>query len=84
VARSLTAEWLHVPLADQPEAIRRWRDRRDRLVADGCHYWIFASAVDDAAFLEFIEARDEATLTGARERAGMAPRVEILTELELS
>jgi hypothetical protein len=70
--------------ADRPAAARQWRERRERLTADGCHYWVFASAADDGAFLEFIEARDAATLTSARTRAGMASRAEILTELELS
>lgn len=82
--RVLTAEWLQVEPADRADAARVWRERRDRLQADGCHYWVFASDAVDGAFLEFIEAKDADTLTGARERAGMPSRAEVLTELELS
>ena len=82
--RALTAEWLRVEPADEPEAAQRWRARRLQLERDGCHHWIFRSPSDPAAFLEFIEAGDASLLETARARAGMAPNAEILTELELS
>lgn len=82
--RVLSAEWLRVQPADEPEAAQRWRARRDQLAREGCHHWVFRSPSDPAAFLEFIEAGDAALLEGARERAGMTPAAEILIEVELS
>jgi hypothetical protein len=80
----LTAEWIRVEPADEPEAAQRWRARRAQLEQAGCHHWVFRSPSDPAAFLEFIEAGDAAVLASARTRAGMTPDAEILTELELS
>ena len=81
--RALTAEWHHVEPADEPAAAQRWRARRVLLEREGCHHWVFRSPSDPLAFLEFIEAADASSLTGARAAAGM-PNAEILTELELS
>ena len=81
--RALTAEWVQVDPADEPEAAQRWRARRHQLAIDECHHWVFRSPSDSSRFLEFIEAGDAALLKGARERAGMAP-AEILIEVELS
>ena len=84
MARALTAEWVRVEPADEPEAAQRWRARRHQLAADGCHHWVFRSPSDASRFLEFIEAGDAAILQGARERAGMRADAEILIEVELS
>jgi hypothetical protein len=78
MARALTAEWQHIPPADQPEAASRWRARHDS------HHWIFRSPTNPDAFLEFIEGADADVLSKARAGAGMNAPVEILTELELS
>jgi hypothetical protein len=80
----LTAEWIRVEPADEPEAAQRWRARRAQLERAGCHHWVFRSPSDPGAFLEFIEAGDATILASARTQAGMAPDAEILTELELS
>lgn len=82
--RALTAEWVHVAPADEPEAAQRWRARRHQLAAEGCHHWVFRSPSDSARFLEFIEAGDATVLQGARARAGMRADAEILIEVELS
>lgn len=82
--RALTAEWLRVEPADEPEAAQRWRARRDQLSREGCHHWVFRNPSDPSAFLEFIEGADAALLKSARERAGMSPDAEILIEVELS
>lgn len=82
--RALSAEWRHVEPADEPEAARVWRARRNQLARDGCHYWVFRSPTNPAAFLEFIEAADAEVLRQARARAGMNSTAEILSELELS
>jgi len=84
VTRALTAEWVRVEPADEPEAAQRWRARRHQLAAAGCHHWVFRSPSDSARFLEFIEAGDAAILQSARERAGMRSDAEILIEVELS
>ena len=84
MARALTAEWVRVEPADEPEAAQRWRARRHQMAADGCHHWVFRSPSDSTRFLEFIEAGDSAILQGARERAGMRSDAEILIEVELS
>jgi hypothetical protein len=84
MARALTAEWQHIPPADQPEAASRWRARHDILARHGCHHWIFRSPTNPDAFLEFIEGADADVLSKARAGAGMNAPVEILTELELS
>ena len=82
--RALTAEWQRVASADQPEAARQWRLRRDLLAREGCHHWVFRNPADPDAFLEFIEAGSAAILEGARASAGMKPSAEVLIELELS
>ena len=81
--RALTAEWHRVEPADEPAAAQRWRARQAQLGRDGCHHWVFRSPSDPAAFLEFVEAADAASLARARAAAGM-PDAEILIELELS
>jgi hypothetical protein len=60
-----------------------WRERRNKLASRGCHYWIFQSPTDDTEFLEFIEAKDAATLAGACEDAGLGPSDPIYLEVEL-
>lgn len=82
--RALTAEWHRVEPADEPEAARVWRSRRDQLARDGCNHWVFRSPTDPSAFLEFIEAADAGVLRDARTRAGIQTAAEILSELELS
>ncbi len=84
MARALTAEWVHVDPADEPEAAQRWRARRHQLAVAGCNHWVFRSPSDSGRFLEFIEAGDAAILKRARERAGMRSDAEILIEVELS
>lgn len=82
--RALTAEWVHLDAADEPEAASRWRARRHQLAADGLHHWVFRSPSDPSCFLEFIEGGDAALLRDARARAGMPADTEILVEVELS
>lgn len=84
MARAVTAEWHRVAPAALAGAVARWRERRDRVVAAGAHYWVFASSADPGSYVEFIEARDEASLGSARAGAGMEPPADLLTEVELS
>jgi hypothetical protein len=80
--RALVAVWNTVPGAARADALARWRERRDRLSAAGCHYWIFESTSQPGRFLEFTEARDAETLAAARASAG-ARDDDYLTEVEL-
>jgi hypothetical protein len=80
----MTVDWRRVEPADEAAAQKQWRARRDKLAKEGCNHWVFRSPSDDSSYLEFIEAKDASVLKGARERAGMEPNEEILTELELS
>jgi hypothetical protein len=61
------------------------RDRRDRLRAAECNFWVYEDPAEPGLFVEFIEARNADTLAAARaavlESRGTAP---ILTEVELS
>jgi hypothetical protein len=82
--RVMTVDWRIIDPADEQKKEREWRERRDQLAKDGCKHWVFRSPSDPSAYLEFIEAGDASVLKGARERAGMEPNDEILTELELS
>jgi hypothetical protein len=84
MARALTAEWLRVDPSARAAARQEWTERRTAVTAAGARYWVFSSAADDTAFLEFIEARDAETLANARSRAGLSDGAAILTEVELS
>lgn len=82
--RVMTVDWRRIEPEQEAAAERQWRDRREKLAKDGCKHWVFRSPSDIAAFMEFVEAADADILAKARERAGMEPNEEILTELELS
>jgi hypothetical protein len=61
------------------------RERRDRLRAAGCNFWVFEDPGDPGLFIEFTEAHDAEVLAAAQaavsDSEGGAP---ILTEVELS
>jgi hypothetical protein len=80
----MTMDWRRIEPEKEAEAEQEWRTRRAQLAKDGCHHWVFRSPSDIATYMEFVEADDADVLRGARERAGMEPNDEVLTELELS
>ncbi len=82
--RALAYAHHKVPRESRSAAEQFWRERREKLAARGCHYWIFQSPIDDTKFLEFIEARDAATLADAGRDAGLEPSAPIYLEVELS
>lgn len=84
MGRVLTAEWQRVSPADRPRAERAWRDRRAVLAAHGAHHWLFVSATDPDAYLEFTEAADPDALRRAHAEAGLGSDLPILYEVELS
>jgi hypothetical protein len=61
------------------------RDRKARLRAAECNFWVYEDPGDPGLFIEFTEARDAETLVAARaavdDSEATAP---ILTEVELS
>ena len=81
--RALAFSLRKVPPTGRGAAELSWREQHASLTAEGCHHWVFQSESDETSFLEFTEARDAATLSGARERAGLPP-APIFMELELS
>lgn len=85
VPRALLAVWTTLTPAEQPAARAAWRARQARLVAAGCHYWVFESVSQPGRFLEFTEAGDEGTLRSARREARIADRDDdVFHEVELS
>ena len=82
--RVMTVDWRRIEPEKEAEAEEQWRARKAQLAKDGCQHWVFRSPSDIAAYMEFVEAADADALMKARERAGMEPNEEILTELELS
>ncbi|MDF2772050.1 MAG: hypothetical protein K0S86_1544 [Geminicoccaceae bacterium] len=61
------------------------RDRRDRLRAAQCNFWVYEDPGDPGLFIEFTEARDSDTLVAAHAAVADAEAAPpILTEVDLS
>jgi len=61
------------------------RDRRDRLRAARCNFWVYEDPGDPGLFIEFTEARDADTLVAAHAAVTDAETTApILTEVDLS
>lgn len=61
------------------------RDRRDRLRASQCNFWVYEDTGEPGLFIEFTEARDADTLIAARSAVSDSEATaQILTEVELS
>ena len=83
--RALTVERSKVSRHERDAYFAGLRDRRDRLKAAQCNFWVYEDPGDPGLFIEFTEARDIDTLVAGRaavsdSEAGAA----ILTEVELS
>jgi hypothetical protein len=85
VPRALTIERSKVSRHERDGYFAALRERRDRLRAAECNFWVYEDPGEPGLFVEFIEARNADTLAAARasvfESATGAP---ILTEVELS
>ena len=83
--RALTIERSKVSRHERDAYFAGLRNRRDRLKAAACNFWVYEDPGDPGLFIEFTEARDADTLVAGRaavsESEGSAP---ILTEVELS
>jgi hypothetical protein len=61
------------------------RDRRDRLRAAQCNFWVYEDPGDPGLFIEFTEARDADTLVAAHAAVtDSETTAPILTEVDLS
>ena len=79
--RALTVEEVRIAPGARDAFLAAAGARRRALTAGGCNHWLFEDLARPGTFLEFVEARDPATLAHARPAAGgQAP---ILTEVEL-
>ena len=85
MARALTIERSKVSRHERDSYFAGLRERRERLRAASCNFWVYEDPSEPGLFVEFTEARDVETLVAARasvfDSGGGAP---ILTEVELS
>ena len=83
--RALTIERSKVSRHERDAYFASLRERRDRLRAAACNFWVYEDPGEPGLFVEFTEARDADTLIAGRasvsESEDSAP---ILTEVELS
>jgi hypothetical protein len=84
VPRALTIERSKVSRHERDAYFAGLRERRDRLRATACNFWVYEDPGEPGLFVEFTEARDADTLVAGRaavfESENGAP---ILTEVEL-
>ena len=84
MARALTIERSKVPRHERDAYFAGLRERRDRLRAAACNFWVFEDTTEPGLFVEFTEARDTATLVAGKVAASdPEPTVSILKEVEL-
>ena len=85
MARALTIVRSKVSRHERTAYFAALRDRRDRLRAAECNFWVFEDPGEPGLFIEFTEARDADTLVAARTAvADSEAGAQILTEVELS
>jgi hypothetical protein len=84
VARALTIERSKVSRHERHSYFASLRERRDRLRAAACNFWVYEDPADPGLFVEFIEAHDPETLVAGRAAVFDADSsAPILTEVEL-
>ena len=85
MARALTIERSKVSPHERDAYFAGMRERRDRLRAAECNFWVYEDPGEPGLFVEFIEARDWDTLVAGRAIVSESrDSVPILTEVELS
>ena len=83
--RALTIERSKVSRHERDSYFTGLRERRDRLRAASCNFWVYEDPSEPGLFVEFTEARDANTLAAALATAAdSAATAPILTEVELS
>ena len=82
--RALTIERSKVSRHERDAYFAGLRERRDRLRAAACNFWVYEDPGEPGLFVEFTEARDPDTLVAGRATASDSPtNAPILTEVEL-
>jgi hypothetical protein len=69
VARTLTISRTTVPKGDRDSYFARLQERKAHYKAANCRFWVFEEAALPGAFIEFTEADDAETLSGAHANA---------------
>jgi hypothetical protein len=69
MARALTVHRATIPSKDRPQYLERVKVRAAHYAAAQCRFWVFEEAALSGAFMEFIEADDEPTLSRAHATA---------------
>ena len=83
--RALTIERSKVARHERDAYFAGLRQRRDRLNAAACNFWVYEDPGDPGLFVEFTEARDAETLVAGRAAISESETgAPILTEVELS
>jgi hypothetical protein len=83
--RALTIERSKVARHERDAYFAGLRQRRDRLNAAACNFWVYEDPGDPGLFVEFTEARDAETLVAGRAAISESEMgAPILTEVELS
>ena len=82
--RALTIERVKVSRHEREPYFAGLRERRDRLRAATCNFWVYEDPGEPGLFIEFIEAHDVETLVAGRAAAFQSASAPILTEVELS
>ena len=83
--RALTIERSKVSRHERDAYFTTLRERRERLKAAACNFWVYEDPGDPGLFIEFTEARDAETLVAGRAAGSPAEAgAPILTEVELS
>ena len=85
MARALTIVRSKVSRHEREAYFAGLRDRRDRLRAAQCNFWVYEDPGDPGLFIEFTEARDADTLVAGHAAVADAETpAPILTEVDLS
>ena len=85
MARALTIGRSKVSRHERDAYFAGLRERRDRLRAASCNFWVYEDPSEPGLFVEFTEARDVSTLAAARTSVSDSDSgAPILTEVELS
>jgi len=83
--RALTIERSKVSRHERDGYFAGLRERRDRLKAAECNFWVYEDPGEPGLFIEFTEARNAETLVAGRAAVSDSEAgATILTEVELS
>src|SRR5438045_1182505 len=85
MARALRVATARVSLEHRVAYLAELRQRRSRLAANGCRFWVYEDLHAAGAFTEFTEGHDAAALASALAASGDATsEAPLLTEVELT